>query len=745
MPKIVGFIGTDALPVELQFAWAPTIMAGLTSYAMMWLASKMPGRGLVPNAPAMLPEYKPEMLAKFEAAIREARSGERSAPVPATVAARLSALAPGRFSYDTAAEFVGDDKAKPPRHEIRDKKRVRAYKNKTSLKGAMRSTMKAATESGHEHLLVDTRGTENPDGTFQPAEPVLLLRAREDGFPTFLISTGDVGQPTMYLLTKEQLAAKKKARAAARVERGELFATKEQKRAERAKQREADRAAEAEKRAQRVLEATTGYAVAKGAREQAAEDRKAASAERGVAAAERKEAAAQRKEATAQGRATRSLAGPVPRAPREGPPAPKTTKARGKKAVKDESLSTTLPVPIKAPMGAPAGAPLSPPPAPTGAAARGGTVLSFEGEGATARSMVKWDDRKVPELLSAFDTKALKKLKVRADDRITRSIKREAGGIVAVFDVEGASVAPVAEPAAEPATESATESAAEPKTSRARAHSGPVFYLIGYTGGKSKSMARVIALGGNVELEESKPLKDAGITPGGKFLRKGKTVSKASEDVELGVWQKVTKENIEKAALLKAARARVEAKSAAKEKVAAGHAKRRGAREKSESARALEEAERVERGERKNLKRNAVRHGSRAAALLVVARDTKRVLIMLRSAIVLEPHTWGLPGGKCEHSDKSMRDCAVREFREETDYRGKLVATVEPVSVYREPGFECHNFVGFVDHEFEPELDDESDDYGWFSVDKLPQPTHFGTRALFRVAGKQIRAMIARS
>jgi 8-oxo-dGTP pyrophosphatase MutT (NUDIX family) len=375
-------------------------------------------------------------------------------------------------------------------------------------------------------------------------------------------------------------------------------------------------------------------------------------------------------------------------------------------------------------------------------------VLSFEGEGATARATVKWDDRKGPELLSAFDTKALKKLKVRADDRITRSIKREAGGIVAVFDVEGASSTAAAEPAAE-----LVAPLAAPKASRGggKADAGPVFYLIDYTGGESKNMARVVTptntedRGNMYVLEDPQPLRDAKIGPGKKFHRKGNAIVQVSDNAKLVLGQQLAVEFIKKAALLKAARARLEVESAAKEKVAAGHAKRRSAREKSESARALEEAERVERGERKNLKRNAVRHGSRAAALLVVARDTKRVLIMLRSEIVLEPHTWGMPGGKCERSDKSMRDCAVREFREETDYGGRLLATVEPVSVYREPGFECHNFVGFVDHEFEPELDDESDDYGWFSIDELPQPEHFGVRELFRVAGKQIHAMIARA
>jgi 8-oxo-dGTP pyrophosphatase MutT (NUDIX family) len=145
----------------------------------------------------------------------------------------------------------------------------------------------------------------------------------------------------------------------------------------------------------------------------------------------------------------------------------------------------------------------------------------------------------------------------------------------------------------------------------------------------------------------------------------------------------------------------------------------------------------------KQLRANT-RWGRVAAGALIVARDTGRVLLTLRSKHVNEPHTWGLPGGRCEEQDGSTLDCAIREAREETSFMGPLSVMDEPVYTYREPDFAFDNYLAFSDSEFKCKLDAENDDYGWFSLGELPEPLHFGVRALLNKAGAKIARHIER-
>lgn len=144
----------------------------------------------------------------------------------------------------------------------------------------------------------------------------------------------------------------------------------------------------------------------------------------------------------------------------------------------------------------------------------------------------------------------------------------------------------------------------------------------------------------------------------------------------------------------------------------------------------------------RKLRANAERWGRRAAGFLIFAKDTGRMLLTLRSGGVVEPHTWGLPGGRCEEEDTDERDCAIREFLEETHCPETVTGPSEPIYVFREPGFAYHNFIGYVEHEFKPVLDWENDDFGWFAPGVLPSPLHFGTRQLFEEVGDKILRMV---
>lgn len=122
--------------------------------------------------------------------------------------------------------------------------------------------------------------------------------------------------------------------------------------------------------------------------------------------------------------------------------------------------------------------------------------------------------------------------------------------------------------------------------------------------------------------------------------------------------------------------------------------------------------------------------GNRGAGILLIAQDTRRLLLVLRSQEVNEPGTWGIPGGKIDDEDESPQVAAKREAREEVGYRGAL--KLIPAHVFKAGNFKFFNFIGIVPKEFKPRLDWENDDAGWFSLKELPSPLHFGIQSLLQ-------------
>ncbi len=121
------------------------------------------------------------------------------------------------------------------------------------------------------------------------------------------------------------------------------------------------------------------------------------------------------------------------------------------------------------------------------------------------------------------------------------------------------------------------------------------------------------------------------------------------------------------------------------------------------------------------------RWGHVGAGVLLLARDTRRVLLLHRSHWVREPGTWGLAGGKVEEYELP-EEGAIREMGEEIGFVGPL-ALVEAL-VFRDGSFRFHNYIGIVEHEFEPELNEENDYAAWFKIGAWPEPLHFGVEAL---------------
>ena len=129
----------------------------------------------------------------------------------------------------------------------------------------------------------------------------------------------------------------------------------------------------------------------------------------------------------------------------------------------------------------------------------------------------------------------------------------------------------------------------------------------------------------------------------------------------------------------------------------------------------------------------------------VLRDDTGRVLLVRRA----DNGTWALPAGMMELGE-SVRDCAVREVREET---GLEVRALTPFAVYTRPPDRGPDMYGHIYQHvtmtvridaYDGELrrvTDETTDAGWFPPDALPGPLREGVRrtltdlAAFETAG----------
>lgn len=126
--------------------------------------------------------------------------------------------------------------------------------------------------------------------------------------------------------------------------------------------------------------------------------------------------------------------------------------------------------------------------------------------------------------------------------------------------------------------------------------------------------------------------------------------------------------------------------------------------------------------------------GRAGAGSIVMAKETGRLLLPLRSDEVLEPGTWGTWGGAIDPNE-DPQSAARRELQEEAGFTGEL--ELVPLLVFKatdsggQVTFRYHNFLAIVDSEFEPKLNWEAAEFRWVEPAKLPRPLHPGLQALF--------------
>lgn len=135
--------------------------------------------------------------------------------------------------------------------------------------------------------------------------------------------------------------------------------------------------------------------------------------------------------------------------------------------------------------------------------------------------------------------------------------------------------------------------------------------------------------------------------------------------------------------------------------------------------------------------------GLGAAGCIFIAKDTGRILLAHRSGRVdFEPHTWGTWGGKVDEGETPLQT-VEREVEEETGFSGQYKVNHLWTFVDEEAGFQYHNYLVVVPHEFYPQLNWENDDAEWVEYGHWPRPLHFGMVELIKHAGHTIKKVVS--
>lgn len=113
-----------------------------------------------------------------------------------------------------------------------------------------------------------------------------------------------------------------------------------------------------------------------------------------------------------------------------------------------------------------------------------------------------------------------------------------------------------------------------------------------------------------------------------------------------------------------------------------------------------------------------------AAGILPICYSTGRILLCKRGRNQDHPLTWASWGGGFDdEKDTTPKDCAKREFWEETRCGKKYVISKDPINIHDTSFLKFYLYVGVFESEFIPDIisEKEAASWGWFSLDELPE------------------------
>ncbi len=115
--------------------------------------------------------------------------------------------------------------------------------------------------------------------------------------------------------------------------------------------------------------------------------------------------------------------------------------------------------------------------------------------------------------------------------------------------------------------------------------------------------------------------------------------------------------------------------------------------------------------------------------VLIIAQDTGRILLGLRSALVDDENTHSIFGGAMDNAEDYI-EAAHREVYEETGLT--LFNEIKPIAFFEANESVYTTMLTYIPHEITPELNWEHDESSWLSLDELSKLStlHYGLRAL---------------
>jgi len=112
------------------------------------------------------------------------------------------------------------------------------------------------------------------------------------------------------------------------------------------------------------------------------------------------------------------------------------------------------------------------------------------------------------------------------------------------------------------------------------------------------------------------------------------------------------------------------------------------------------------------------------AGILLLCPSTRRILLGLRSSDSSEAHTWCNFGGGMQTGETPLK-AAIRENLEESEiYPFKIIECPLYINI-KDDGYEFHTYIGLVNSEVNPTINEEHADYNWYRLSELPDiPLH---------------------